>query len=146
MFGSNFSQQPFGYSSKRSDFSSGLVYFGYRFYMPNLGRWLNRDPLQEQGEINLYAYVNGDPMGYVDPDGLNFIPVGDFPKEAYMPLNIVNDINESEEKADKKAKCDVAEVSGAILDFAALYPPFTPLCTAVSIALGHTSRTILQCE
>jgi uncharacterized protein RhaS with RHS repeats len=37
--------------------------------MPNLGRWLNRDPLQEQGGINLYAYVNGDPMGYVDPDG-----------------------------------------------------------------------------
>jgi uncharacterized protein RhaS with RHS repeats len=37
--------------------------------MPNLGRWLNRDPLQEQGGINLYAYVNGDPLGYVDPDG-----------------------------------------------------------------------------
>ena len=37
--------------------------------MPNLGRWLNRDPLQEAGGINLYAYVNGDPMGYVDPDG-----------------------------------------------------------------------------
>ncbi|WP_211689154.1 RHS repeat-associated core domain-containing protein [Moritella sp. 28] len=39
--------------------------------MPNMGRWLNRDPLQEQGGINLYAYVNGDPMGYVDPDGRN---------------------------------------------------------------------------
>ncbi|ENT6808092.1 polymorphic toxin type 33 domain-containing protein [Vibrio vulnificus] len=37
--------------------------------MPNFGRWLNRDPLQEQGGINLYAYVNGDPLGYVDPDG-----------------------------------------------------------------------------
>jgi len=71
VFGSNFSLQPFGYSTKRSDFTSGLVYFGYRFYMPNMGRWLNRDPLQEQGGINLYAYVNGDPMGYVDPDGRN---------------------------------------------------------------------------
>jgi RHS repeat-associated protein len=67
--GDDFSLQPFGMSTKRSDFSSGLVYFGYRFYMPNLGRWLNRDPLQEAGGINLYAYVNGDPMGYVDPDG-----------------------------------------------------------------------------
>jgi RHS repeat-associated protein len=46
-----------------------LVYFGYRFYVPHLGRWLNRDPLQEAGGINLYAYVNGDPLGYVDPDG-----------------------------------------------------------------------------
>ncbi|MGF1795410.1 RHS repeat-associated core domain-containing protein, partial [Photobacterium swingsii] len=66
---SNYDLQPFGMSTKRSDFASGLVYFGYRFYMPNLGRWLNRDPLQEQGGINLYAYVNGDPLGYVDPDG-----------------------------------------------------------------------------
>ncbi|MGF1761911.1 hypothetical protein L4C32_00740 [Aliivibrio kagoshimensis] len=44
--------------------------------MPNLGRWLNRDPLQEAGGINLYAYVNGDPMGYVDPDGRYSVTVG----------------------------------------------------------------------
>lgn len=37
--------------------------------MPNFGHWLNREPLQEQGGINLYAYVDGDPLGYVDPDG-----------------------------------------------------------------------------
>ncbi len=67
--GDEFSLQPFGFSTKRSNFASGLVYFGYRFYVPHLGRWLNRDPLQEEGGINLYAYVNGDPMGYVDPDG-----------------------------------------------------------------------------
>ncbi|EDP59511.1 RHS repeat-associated core domain-containing protein [Vibrio sp. AND4] len=74
--GGDFSQQPFGYSTKRSDFASGLVYFGYRFYSPYQRRWLNRDPLQEQGGINLYAYVNGDPLGYVDPDGRNPILIG----------------------------------------------------------------------
>ncbi|QUM86395.1 RHS repeat-associated core domain-containing protein [Moritella sp. 28] len=83
VFGSDFSQQPFGYSTKRSDFTSGLVYFGYRFYMPNMGRWLNRDPLQEQGGINLYAYVNGDPMGYVDPDGRNPLVLGALVNMAY---------------------------------------------------------------
>ncbi|WP_367990202.1 RHS repeat-associated core domain-containing protein [Vibrio sp. NTOU-M3] len=67
--GDSFSTQPFGFSTKRADFHSGLVYFGYRFYMPHTGRWLNRDPLQEAGGINLYAYVMGDPLGYVDPDG-----------------------------------------------------------------------------
>ena len=56
-------------STKRSDFKSGLVYFGYRFYVPHLGRWLNRDLLQEHGGIKLYGYVHGDPLGYVDPDG-----------------------------------------------------------------------------
>ncbi|MGX9417339.1 RHS repeat-associated core domain-containing protein [Vibrio sp. WJH972] len=34
---------------------------------PHFGPWLNRDPLQEESGINLYAYVNGDPMGYMDP-------------------------------------------------------------------------------
>ncbi|WP_068716752.1 RHS repeat-associated core domain-containing protein [Vibrio tritonius] len=67
--GDDLSVQPFGMSTKRGDFESGLVYFGFRFYVPHLGRWLNRDPLQEQGGINLYGYVNGDPLGYVDPDG-----------------------------------------------------------------------------
>ena len=74
--GGDFSQQPFGYSTKRSDFESGLVYFGYRFYSPYQRRWLNRDPLQEQGGINLYGYVNGDPLGYVDPDGRHPVVVG----------------------------------------------------------------------
>ncbi|MGD8171539.1 RHS repeat domain-containing protein [Vibrio sp. TRT 21S02] len=63
--GSQHEHQPFGYSTKRSDFKSGLVYFGYRFYVPNF----NRDPLEELGGMNLYAHVNGDPLGYVDPDG-----------------------------------------------------------------------------
>ncbi len=68
--GDDFSQQPFGYSTKRSDFESGLIYFGYRFYSPYQRCWLNRDPLHEQGGMNLYSYVNGDPLMYVDPDGL----------------------------------------------------------------------------
>ncbi|MGX9419224.1 hypothetical protein ACWU4D_17960 [Vibrio sp. WJH972] len=33
--GDEFSLQPFGFSTKRSDFASGLVYFGYRFYVPH---------------------------------------------------------------------------------------------------------------
>ncbi|MFM2606566.1 RHS repeat-associated core domain-containing protein [Vibrio chagasii] len=63
--GDGFTLQPFGTLTKRSDFTCGLVYFGYRFYMPNLGRWLN-----------LYAHVNGDPLGYVDPDGRSPMAVG----------------------------------------------------------------------
>ena len=74
--GSEHEHQPFGYSTKRSDFESGLVYFGYRFYVPNLRRWLTRDPLQEHGGINLYAYVYGDPLGYMDPDGRHPVLIG----------------------------------------------------------------------
>ncbi len=91
----SFSEHPFGYSTKRSDFASGLVYFGYRFYSPYQRRWLNRDPLQEQGGINLYAYVNGDPLGYIDPDGQQALPipyVPDRPLEDYYPKEVTDSI------------------------------------------------------
>ncbi|WP_394256002.1 RHS repeat-associated core domain-containing protein [Vibrio harveyi] len=85
--GGSFSEQPFGYSTKRSDFASGLVYFGYRFYSPYQRRWLNRDPLQEQGGINLYAYVNGDPLGYIDPDGRFVLVSPPPPLPIGLPIN-----------------------------------------------------------
>lgn len=49
---------------------SGLDMAVYRFYDPDLGRWLNRDPIGEQGGLNLYGYVINDPTNLVDPLGL----------------------------------------------------------------------------
>jgi hypothetical protein len=34
-----------------------------------VGRWISRDPIEEQGGLNLYAYVGGNPVNYVDPNG-----------------------------------------------------------------------------
>ena len=62
--------QPFGFSTKRSDFASGLVYFGYRFYVPYMERWLNRDPIGIDGGLNIYGYVENNPLIYTDPWGL----------------------------------------------------------------------------
>jgi RHS repeat-associated protein len=49
---------------------SGLEFALFRAYDPTHARWLNRDPIAESGGINLYAYVNGNPIKYVDPTGL----------------------------------------------------------------------------
>jgi RHS repeat-associated protein len=48
------------FSTKPFDVASGLYYYGYRFYNSNLGRWQNRDPIEEQGGWNLYAFLMND--------------------------------------------------------------------------------------
>ena len=57
------------FSGKEWDSKTGLYYFGFRWYDPNLQRWINRDPLGEHGGLNLYQFVGNDPMGHIDPDG-----------------------------------------------------------------------------
>ena len=51
--------------------SVNLYDYRYRLYSQDLGRWISRDPLEEEGGINLYAYVDNDPVNLVDPDGEN---------------------------------------------------------------------------
>jgi RHS repeat-associated protein len=49
----------------------------YRTYDPDLGRWLNRDPIAENGGLNLYAYVSNDSARRKDPLGFYVpLPVG----------------------------------------------------------------------
>jgi RHS repeat-associated protein len=62
------------FSSKEIHVNSGLYYYGYRFYAPNLQRWLNRDPIDENGGINLYGFVLNGPIATIDPDGRDMFP------------------------------------------------------------------------
>lgn len=56
------------YSGKERD-ATGLYYYGYRYYMPWLQRWLNPDPKGFIDGPNLYQMVGNSPMGHVDTDG-----------------------------------------------------------------------------
>ena len=62
---------PFRFSSEYHDDETGLVYYNYRYYSPELGRWIKRDPIEEEGGVNLYAMVGNNPVSYWDRTGLD---------------------------------------------------------------------------
>ena len=68
------SENPYHFSTKEVHAASGLYDFGYRFYSPGMGRWINRDPLGEAGGVNLYAMVGNSPVNGVDEYGLDPYP------------------------------------------------------------------------
>ncbi|MDB9742063.1 RHS repeat-associated core domain-containing protein [Akkermansiaceae bacterium] len=48
---------PVLWNSRRYDADTELYYYKYRHYKSDIGRWLSRDPIEESGGINLYAFV-----------------------------------------------------------------------------------------
>ena len=68
------------FSTKYYDSETGFYYYGYRYYFPELRRWLSRDPLEEEGGENLYAFCMNSPLSFFDNFGGKVSPfkfVGD---------------------------------------------------------------------
>jgi RHS repeat-associated protein len=62
-----------GFGATHWDADAGLYYAQQRWYDPRTGRWLSEDPVfgdvRDPMSLNLWAYANGNPVGYVDPTG-----------------------------------------------------------------------------
>ena len=69
--------QPFQWSSEVYDSELDLVYYNYRHYSPSLDRFLSRDPIEEQGGLNLYAFGKNKPISFGDRKGLEIYAVLD---------------------------------------------------------------------
>ncbi|OVE76005.1 hypothetical protein BVX97_02690 [bacterium E08(2017)] len=63
-------ENPFRFSTKHYDDETKLSYYGFRYYDAGMGRWLNRDPIGENGGENLYAMVRNNAVDYNDYLGL----------------------------------------------------------------------------
>ena len=100
--------QPFGFAGGLYDPDVGLVHFGERDYSPELGRWLQRDPINiAGGDMAMYNYVNNDPINETDPTGcgpnskLSQLAANGNPRarQAYMNILRANQNIASGEKA-----------------------------------------------
>jgi RHS repeat-associated protein len=74
------------FSTKYVDDETGLYYYGYRYYAPGLGRWVSRDPIEEQGGLNILCFNRNNPTTEIDVLGL-YNPVtgsgGPYPSEPF---------------------------------------------------------------
>lgn len=56
---------------KYKELQGVVMYYGYRFYDPETGRWPSRDPIEESGGINLYGFVGNKGVNRTDLLGLS---------------------------------------------------------------------------
>ncbi len=60
-----------GQSGAYFDSATGLVKLGFRYYSPQIGRFISRDSIGFAGGVNLYGYCSGDPVNACDAGGLD---------------------------------------------------------------------------
>jgi len=58
------------FTGRDYDQETGLYYYRARMYSPELGRFLQTDPIGYRSGINLYTYCSNNPLNFVDPMGL----------------------------------------------------------------------------
>ena len=87
---------PFGFAGGLHDRDTGLIRFGYRDYLPEIGKWTAKDPIDfAGGDSNLYGYVQNDPVNWVDTWGLwvknppGGVPVYVKPENNSQPIGIL---------------------------------------------------------
>lgn len=68
--GSLAADNPFRFSCEYHNDITELVEYIYRKYDPPLGRWINRDPVEEQGGVNLYTMCKNNIVALYDERGL----------------------------------------------------------------------------
>ena len=61
---------PYRFSTKYTDNETGLLDYGHRYYDPRNGRWSSKDPIGENGGMNLYGFVENRPIERWDIVGL----------------------------------------------------------------------------
>lgn len=79
----------FGYTGQMRLPGTGLYYYKARYYSPQLGRFLETDPIGTADNQNLYGYVGNDPVNFADPTGMQAAPAPPPPPPPSIPDIVV---------------------------------------------------------
>ena len=63
-------RNPFQYTAREFDQETSLYYYRARYYDAETGRFISEDPMGFDAGVNFYAYVENNPINYIDPSGL----------------------------------------------------------------------------
>ena len=78
--GNTISQSAIGnrilFQGREYDWDTGFYYFRARWYDPDTGRWLSKDPIGINGGLNQYVFCGNNPIMFIDPLGLWQITLG----------------------------------------------------------------------
>jgi len=78
---------PFTYTGREFDDESGLYYYRARYYDARIGRFLQEDSIKIIRSLNLFVYVDNNPINFTDPEGLQSITPLPFP--IFVPSPII---------------------------------------------------------
>ena len=102
---------PYLFSSEYFDEETGLVYYNYRYYNPELGRWMSQDPIGERGGLNLYTFVRNWAISIIDILGCKEL----IAEETDVTSNHVNDAFDA--KLERNSDCTCILTVSMDLDF-----------------------------
>ena len=85
-------ENPFRFSSEYADDETGLVYYNYRYYSPQLGRWIKRDPIEEEGGVNLYGMIDNNINNSADEHGKFSVSLSGSNRLLHKSINASNTV------------------------------------------------------
>ncbi|WP_164779669.1 RHS repeat-associated core domain-containing protein, partial [Paenibacillus kobensis] len=105
-------ENSFGYSGEMWDKTTGLQYLRARWYDPSMGRFINEDTyegeLTNPLSLNLYTYVENNPLGYTDPSGAVKVSIPSVWKKIKKGANwVVGTLNDQQQYIQRQVWKDV---------------------------------------